>query len=218
MSANSEPTSPTQKSCPGLPGKGYGKFLASWEDHPLCMSCRCTAPEPCLGIFACPTCVDWSEEQRLPFNNHRTYRKKVPSSPPSDLGDLLVGDCATDPVPTEPVTSPPSFPVDGFHLDRAGSAHPGIPARGASPPSCLLLRLPSMERKGRHGSTNCFTAAGPATHGRQHPLVTFRRRTPATFSRLFPGLRGQEPLFASDRPTTAAPATVPHHQPLIAHL
>ena len=113
MSANSEPTSPTQKSCPGLPGKGCGKFLASWDDHPLCTSCRRTAPEPCLGIFACPTCVDWSEEQRLRFNNRRTYRKKVPSSPPSDLGDLLVVDCATDSVPTEPVTlPPPSQPTD----------------------------------------------------------------------------------------------------------
>ena len=113
MSAISEPTSPTQKSCPGLPGKGCGKFLASWDDHPLCTSCRRTAPEPCLGIFACPTCVDWSEEQRLRFNNRRTYRKKVPSSPPSDLGDLLVVDCATDSVPTEPVTPPPpSQPTD----------------------------------------------------------------------------------------------------------
>ena len=113
MSANSELTSPTQKSCPGLPGKGCGKFLASWDDHPLCTSCRRTAPEPCLGIFACPTCVDWSEEQRLRFNNRRTYRKKVPSSPPSDLGDLLVVDCTTDSVPTEPVTlPPPSQPTD----------------------------------------------------------------------------------------------------------
>ena len=95
------------------PGKGCGKFLASWDDHPLCTSCRRTAPEPWLGIFACPTCVDWSEEQRLRFNNHHTYRKKVPS-PPSDLGDLLVVDCATDPIPTEPVTSPPppSQPTD----------------------------------------------------------------------------------------------------------
>ena len=108
MSANSEPTSPTQKSCPGLPGKGCGKFLASWDDHPLCTSCHRTAPEPCLGIFACPTCVDWSEEQHLWFNNRHTYHKKVPSSPPSDLGNLLVVDCATDPIPTKPVTSPPS--------------------------------------------------------------------------------------------------------------
>ena len=71
------------------------------------------APQPCLGIFAYPTCVDWSEEQRLRFNNRRTYREKVPSSPPSDLGDLLVVDCATDPILTEPVTSaPPSQPTD----------------------------------------------------------------------------------------------------------
>ena len=58
-------------------------------------------------------CVDWSEEQRLRFNNRRTYCKKVPSSPPSDLGDLLVVDCATDPVLTEPITSRPPFqPTD----------------------------------------------------------------------------------------------------------
>ena len=113
MSATSKPAPPTQKSCPGLSGKGCGKFLASWDDHPLCTSCRRTALEPCLGIFACPTCVDWSEEQRLRFNNRRTYRKKVPSSAPSDLGDLLVIDCATDPAPTEPVTPPPpSQPMD----------------------------------------------------------------------------------------------------------
>ena len=151
MSATSEPTSPTQKSCPGLPGKGCGKFLASWDDHPLCTSCRRTAPEPCLFIFACPTCVDWPEEQRLRFNNRRTYRKKVPSSPPSDLGDLLVVDCATDPVPTEPITSPPPFPADGFHPDRAGSAHPGIPARGPLHPAVFPYGFPPWRKRGGTG-------------------------------------------------------------------
>ena len=98
---------PCRSPAPASWGKDCGKFLALWDDHPLCTSCHRTAPEPCLGIFACPTCVDWSEEQRLEFNNRRTYRKKVPSSLPSDLGDLLVIDCATDPVPTQPLTSPP---------------------------------------------------------------------------------------------------------------
>ena len=98
---------PPRSPAPASQAKACGKFLASWDNHPLCTSCRRTSPEPCLGIFVCPTCVDWSEEQRLQFNNRHTYRKKVPSSLPSDLGNLLVVDCATDPVPTEPVTSPP---------------------------------------------------------------------------------------------------------------
>ena len=148
MSANREPTSPTQKSCPGLPGKGCGKVLASWDDHPLCTSCRRTALEPCLGIFACPTCVDWSEEQRLRFNNRCTYHEKVPSSPPSDLGDLLVVNCATDPVPTEPVTSPPPLPSRRIPPRPCRLSTPWNPCSWTSPPSSLPLRLPSVERKG----------------------------------------------------------------------
>ena len=152
MSATSEPTSPTKKCCPSLPGKGCGKFLASWDDHPLCTSCRHMAPEPCLGIFTCPTCVDWSEEQRLQFNSRRTYHKKVPSSPPLDLGNLLVVDCATDPVPTEPVTSaPPPFPADGFHPDRASSAHPGIPACGPLHPAVFPYGFPPWRERGGTG-------------------------------------------------------------------
>ena len=194
MSATSKPTSPTQKSCPGLPAKGCGKFLASWDDHPLCTSCHRTALEPCLGIFACPTCVDWSEEQRLRFNNRHTYRKKVPSSPPSDLGNLLVVDCATDPVPTEPITSPPppSQPTDSTPTMPAQHTLEFLLVGLSTQLSSLTASL--RGEKGGHGSTPCFTAAGPATHGRQHPRVTIRRRTPATVPRLFPGLRGQEPL------------------------
>ena len=92
--------------------------------------------------------MDWSEEQRLRFNNCCTYHKKVPSSPPSDLGDLLVVDCATDPVPTEPITSPPPFPANRFHPDRTGSAHPGIPARGPLHPAVFPYGFPSWRKRG----------------------------------------------------------------------
>ena len=88
MSAISDPATPTQKSCPGLLGKGCGKFLATWDDHVLFTSCRHVALEPCLGIFACPTCVDWTKEQHLHFSKRHTYRKKA-ASPCSDLDDLL---------------------------------------------------------------------------------------------------------------------------------
>ena len=182
---------PPRSPAPASPGKGCCKCLASWDDHPLCASCRHMAPEPCLGIFVCPTCVDWSEEQRLQFNNCRTYHKKVPSSPPSDLGDLLVVNCAMDPIPIEPVTSPPPIPTDEFHPDHAGSAHPGIPARGPLHPAVFPYGFPLWREMGGHGSTSCFTTAGPAIHGHQHPLITVRQRTPATIPWLFPGLQGQ---------------------------
>ena len=106
MLAISDPATLTQKLCPGLPGKGCSKFLATWDDHPLCTSCYRVALEPCLGIFACPACVDWKEEQRLHFTNHCTYYKKAASSPPSDLDDLVV-DSAKDLDSAEPVIPPP---------------------------------------------------------------------------------------------------------------
>ena len=146
MPANSEPTSPTQKSCPGLPGKGCGKFLASWDDHPLCTSCRRTAPEPCLGIFACPTCVDWSEEQRLRFNNRRTY-------------------------------------PDGFHPDRAGSAHPGIPARGPLHPAVFPYGFPPWRERGGTGPR----PASPLPD--RPPMAASNRSSPSDDEHLppFPG-------------------------------
>ena len=188
MSATSEPTSPTQKSCPSLPGKGCGKFLASWDDHPLCASCRRTAPELCLGIFACPTCVDWSEEQCLRFNNRRTYHKKVPSSPPSDLGDLLVVDCATDRVPTKPITSP-HLPSRRIPPRPCRLSTPWNPCLWASPLSCLPLWLPSVER----GGTGPRPASLPLD---RPPMATSTRASPSDDKHLplFPGLQGQELL------------------------
>ena len=63
MSVISDPATPIQKFCPDLPGKVCVRFLAIWDDHPLCTSCRCMAPKPCLRIFPCPTFLDWTEEQ-----------------------------------------------------------------------------------------------------------------------------------------------------------
>ena len=183
MSANSEPTSPTQKSCPGLPGKGCGKFFSLVGRPPAVYVCRRTAPEPCLGIFACPTCVDWSEEQRLWFNNCRTYRKKVPSSPPSDLGDLLVVDCAMVPRPDRACNLSPPFPANGFHPDRAGSAHPGIPARGPLHPAVFPYGFPPWRERGGTGPR----PASPLPD--RPPMATSNRSSPSDDEHLppFPG-------------------------------
>ena len=181
MSATSEPTSPTQKSCPGLLGKG--KFLTSWDDHPLCTSCCSTAPEPCLGIFACPTCVDWSKEQHLRFNNHRTYHKKVPSSPPSDLGDLLVVDCATDPIQTEPVTfPPPSQPTDSTRTVPAQHTLESLLVGLSTQLSSLTASI-----RGEKGGGTGPCPASPLPD--QRPMATSTRSSPSDDEQLppFPG-------------------------------
>ena len=130
-----DPATPAQKSCPSLPGKGCAKCLATWDDHPLCTSCYCVAPEPSLGIFACPTCADCMEEQWLCFTNRRKYRKKSVVSPTSELDSLLVVGSA------KPVISPPPLNPSPSNSPAPVDVTPAVPVPHQSSLESLLVGL-----------------------------------------------------------------------------
>ena len=51
--------------CPGLLGRGCGRFIAGWDDHLLCVTCRPCGEPPCDGTFSCPVCSVWDQDRQL---------------------------------------------------------------------------------------------------------------------------------------------------------
>ena len=163
-----------------------------------CPSCCCVVPEPCLGIFACQTCVDWTEEQRLHVTNRRTYHKKTVSSPTSELDNLLVVDNA------EPVIPSPG-PSNSAGLVDATLA---VPVPHQSSLESLLVgfstQLTSLTatlrgEKGRCRRGPCYSyTTGLDIHACWcPPLFIWREST--SVPRLFPQPQGQEPLTVRDQ-------------------
>ena len=56
--------------CPGLPGRGCGRFIAGWDNHLLCVTCRPRGEPPCDRTFSCPICSMWDQDRQL----HLTQR------------------------------------------------------------------------------------------------------------------------------------------------
>lgn len=88
--------------CPGLAGKKCGKFIAAWDNHGLCLSCRRLASPPCYGDFTCPVCTDWDDVMRLKFTSRKAYKAK---SVTSTMTSLPTGAAVTPSVSTFPVAS-----------------------------------------------------------------------------------------------------------------
>ena len=72
--------------CPGLPGRGCGHFIAGWDDHLLCVTCRPRGEPPCDGTFSCPVCSVWDQDRQLRLTQRPAKKRKscsvTSASPP----------------------------------------------------------------------------------------------------------------------------------------
>ena len=84
--AEDTPATP-ETHCPGLPGRGCGHFIAGWDDHLLCVTCRPRGEPPCDGTFSCPVCSMWDQDHQLrltqrPAKKHKSCSVTSASPPP----------------------------------------------------------------------------------------------------------------------------------------
>ena len=110
------------RSCTGLDGQRCGKFIAAWDDHPFCVSCRARSGTPCDGSHSCPVCVAWPADTREKFvrpQARRQAKRKKPHVPTTVNEDQ--------------------------DLESASQAAARVPAASPTPSLTSLLASPSTD-------------------------------------------------------------------------